>query len=94
MLDELTKALGPWPILQLVLGIAVLGAGIWAIVRGIRSDDKDKNDIADRRAEWSAYEQLKNIELNTFKIVASQEKMVETVNRLASVMWNRGQEKN
>lgn len=94
MLEKLTEALGPWPILQLVLGIAVLGAGIWAIVRGTRSDDKDKNDIADRRAEWSAYEQLKNIELNTFKIVASQEKMVETVNRLASVIWNRGQERN
>lgn len=94
MLDELTKALGPWPILQLVLGIAVLGAGIWAIVRGTRSDDKDKNDIANRRAEWAAYDQIRHIEENTFKIVASQEKMVEVVNRLATVIWNRGLEKN
>lgn len=89
MLDELTKALGPWPILQLVLGIAVLGAGIYAIVRGSRSDDS-----ADKRAQWAAYKQLEHIEENTFAIVKTQEKMVEVVNRLASVIWNKGQERN
>lgn len=89
MLDELTKALGPWPILQLVLGIAVLGAGIWAVMRGTQGRDNDKD--TDKRAEWAAYEQLRNIEENTFRIVASQEKMVETVNRLTSILWNQRQ---
>lgn len=88
MLDELTKALGPWPILQLVLGIAVLGAGIYAIVRGNKGDDN-----SDKKAQWAAYEQLRNIEENTFLIVKTQEKMVEVVNRLATVIWNRGQER-
>lgn len=88
MLDELGKALGPWPILQLVLGIAVLGAGIWAIVRGSRGEGEK-----DKRAEWAAYDQLRHIEENTFKLVALQEKMVDTINRLTSVLWNRGQEK-
>jgi hypothetical protein len=90
MLDELTKALGPWPILQLVLGIAVLGAGIWAVMRGTQGKDGEK-DISDKRAEWAAYEQLRNIEENSSKIVASQEKMVEIVNRIAAILWNRGQ---
>lgn len=89
MLDELTKALGPWPVLQLVLGIAVLGAGIWAVSRGLQG--KDNGDISDKRAEWAAYEQLRNIEENSFKIAASQEKMVEIANRIASILWNRGQ---
>lgn len=88
MLDELTKALGPWPFLQLVLGIAVLGAGIYAIVKGGKSEDS-----SDKKAQWAAYIQLKNIEENTLAIVKSQEKMVDVVNRLATVIWNRGQER-
>lgn len=91
MLEELTKALGPWPLLQLLFGLSILGAGIWAIVRGSRGKSEAVS-IEDRRAEWAAYEQLRNIEENTFKIVESQKRMVEVVDRLASVIWNRGQQ--
>ena len=87
MLEELTKALGPWPILQVFFGLSILGAGIYAIVRGARGKPDDIR-LEDRRAEWAAYEQLRNIEENTFKIVAAQEKIVASVNQLVSVIWN------
>lgn len=86
-MDEVTKALGPWPILQMVFGIVVLGLGVWSIVRGLRGKEEKHSDD-DRRAEWEAYNQLSHIEENTFKIVAAQEKIVEAVNRLVDVIWN------
>jgi hypothetical protein len=86
-MDEVTKALGPWPILQMVFGLVVLGLGVWSIVRGIKGKE-DKVSDEDKRAEWEAYNQLSNIEANTFKIAATQEKIVETLNRLVDVIWN------
>lgn len=86
-MDEVTKALGPWPILQMVFGLVVLGLGIWSIIRGIRGKE-DKDSDEDKRAEWKAYNQLSNIEQNTFRIAAAQEKIVESVNRLVDVIWN------
>lgn len=90
MLEELTKALGPWPILQVFFGLSVLGAGIYAIVRGARGKQDDMN-LEERRAEWAAREQLRNIEENSFKIASSNEKVVEAINRLSSVLWNNRQ---
>jgi hypothetical protein len=84
-MEEVAKALGPWPILQTVFGTLILLLGVWSIIRGIRG--KDYAD--DRRAEWEAYNQLENIEQNTFKIVESNQKIAEALDRLASIMWNR-----
>lgn len=95
MLKELTEALGPWPILQLLLGLAAVGVGVYAMIKGTSNGRKEEDiNVDDMRATWAAYDQLKNIDHNVAKIVASQEKMVEVVNRLAAVIWNRGQERD
>jgi hypothetical protein len=90
MLEELTKALGPWPLLQVFFGMTVLGTGVYAIVRGARGKSDDIN-IEDKRAEWAAREQLRNIEENSFKIASSNEKILDAINRLSSVIWNNRQ---
>jgi len=96
MLDEGMKLLGPFPILQVMLGLAVLGGGVYMIFRGI-TGEKKQMFLEDRRAEWLAYEQLRNIEENSFKMVEFSRqngellrKLDESVKALASAIWNRG----
>ncbi len=86
-MDEVIKALGPWPILQMLFGLVVLVLGVWSIVRGLKGKE-DKASDEDKRAEWEAYHQLSNIEENSFKIVRTQEQLVAAVNRLVDVIWN------
>ena len=97
MLEELTKALGPWPVLQLFLGLSVLAAGIYAIVRGVRSKSENVS-FEDKRAEWAAYEQLHNVEENSFKFVELlkrsndlAEAQLAALNRLFDTRWNKHQ---
>lgn len=96
-MEEILKALSPWPLLEgIVLGCIVAAGAIWAINRGLRDSRNDRrvnveNDMDRQRAEWAAYEQLRNIEQNTFKIVDTQTRMVDAVNRLVDVIWNRRQ---
>ena len=87
-MEEVAKLLGPWPILQFMFGVAVLGFGVFMIVRGLQKKD-DMMKLEDRRAEWQAYDQLRNIEENSFKQVALMQRLVEEVQRLTTVMWNR-----
>lgn len=89
-MEKVVDVLGPWPILQFVFGVAILGFGIYMIIRGTQKDDKPSR-LEDRRAEWQAYEQLRNIEENSFKMVALNQKLVEEVQRLTSIIWNRKQ---
>lgn len=81
----MARALGPWPIFQMIFGGLILLLGVWSIVRGVRGKDYAE----DKRAQWEAYNQLQNIEQNTFKIAESNQKLVEAVDRLTSVLWNR-----
>ncbi|SRR6266404_4662375 len=96
MLDEGMKLLGPFPILQVLLGLAVLGGGVYMIFRGI-TGEKKQMFLEDRRSEWAAYEQLRNIEENSFKMVELSRqngellrKLDDTFKALASAIWNRG----
>lgn len=89
-MEKVVDVLGPWPILQFLFGVAILGFGAYMIVRGTQKDD-NPSKLEDRRAEWQAYEQLRNIEENSFKMVALTQKLVEEVQRLTSVIWNRKQ---
>ena len=96
MLDEGMKLLGPFPILQVMLGLAVLGGGVYMIYRGTTGDKKTLS-LEDRRSEWAAYEQLRNIEDNTFKMVELSRqngellrKLDDSIKALASAIWNRG----
>src|SRR6266403_3704953 len=70
MLDEGIKILGPFPIFQVILGLAVLGGGVFMIVKGLSGNGrKSPFSLEDKRAEWAAYEQLRNIEENTLKMI-------------------------
>lgn len=68
----------------MVFGIIVLLLGVWSIIRGLKGKESDE----DKRAQWGAYNQLANIEENTFKIVKAQEQIAVAVNRLVDVIWN------
>ena len=88
MAEEVTKMLGPWPILQFLFGVAVLGFGVWMIVRGIQKKDAHPQ-IEDRRAEWLAYEHVRNIEENSFKMVELLRQIKEELQQTNSILWNR-----
>ena len=89
-MEEITKALGPWPLLQFVFGVVVLGLGIWSIMRGLRGkEEKPFQSLEDKRAEWAVMEQIKNIEENSFKLVDGQRQLTDAINRLTSVLYNR-----
>lgn len=98
MLDEVSKVLGPWPILQFMFAVAVLGFGVYMIVRGISNKKSEPIiQLEDKRAEWLAYEHLKNIEENSFKMVELQKQhneqakyLAEQIKALAAAIWNRG----
>ena len=89
MEEVIAKTLGPFPVLQFLFGVAILGLGIWAVVRGLRGREDKNFLLEDRRAEWAALDQLKNIEENTFKIVETQRELTNAINRLTSVIYNR-----
>lgn len=89
-MDEISRALGPWPILQMIFGVVILGLGVYSIIRGVKGKETPIQ-LEDRRAEWLAYEHLKNIEENSFKMVDLLRKHNEDLERFISVMWNRGQ---
>lgn len=91
------KMLGPWPILQFMFGISVLGGGVWMIIRGTQKKDGGPPILEDKRAEWLAYEHLRNIEENSFKMVELQKQLLDQERRLedqlkslSAAIWNRG----
>lgn len=86
-MEEVLKMLGPWPVLQFLFGIGILGFGIYMIVRGTQKENTPL--IEDKRAEWLAYEHLRNIEENTFKMVEYLRQLKESTDRLTSVLWNK-----
>lgn len=97
MLEEVSKVLGPWPILQFMFGVSVLGFGVYMIVRGLSGKKGDSIQIEDKRAEWLAYEHLRNIEENSFKMVELQRQYIEhmrmlteQLKALSAAIWNRG----
>src|SRR5438045_5699534 len=96
MLDEGMKILGPFPILQVMLGLAVLAGGVFMIVRGL-TGKREPLSLDDKRAEWAAYEQLRNLEENSARQVEllkqtceAIRKLDDTLKALASAIWNRG----
>ncbi|WP_448031561.1 hypothetical protein [Bradyrhizobium liaoningense] len=44
-MEELLKALGPWPVAQgMVIGLLVAAAGFWAIRRGLQDNQRTRDD--------------------------------------------------
>lgn len=90
-MEETLRALGPYPFLQLMFGMVILGLGIWSIIKGLQA----KESPEEQRAQWEARQQLENLESNSWKIVALLEKhnellvrQNELMGRLASVLYN------
>ncbi len=95
-MEEVVKLLGPWPVLQFMFGISVLGFGVFMIVKGLGKRDEPVQ-IEDKRAEWLAYEHLRNIEENSFKLVELHKQLLdqlrhteEQLKALSAAIWNRG----
>jgi len=93
-MEEVMKMLGPWPILQLMFGLSILGGGVWMIFKG--SEKTGPKMLEDKRAEWRAYEQLEHIEENSFKQVQLLAEIKDqlrangdAIKGLASAIWNR-----
>lgn len=92
MLDELIRSLGPNPILQVLLGTLAFGAGVYAIIQGIRSSNRESGTkLEDKKAEWAAYQQLQNIEQNTFRLIDLQGQTVTAIKHLTDAIHNRRQ---
>lgn len=97
-MEDLLKALGPWPTLQgIAIGIVVCSVGIWAMRRGMQFGGKDV-PIEDVKARWKLYEQIDTIEQNSWKMVEAAQKAnellaraLETLNRIADKRWNTHQ---
>lgn len=96
-MEEVIKMLGPWPILQFMFGVGILGAGIWMIVRGVQKKDGHLQ-LEDKYAERRAYEHLENIEQNSFKVVEllqriyeRQDHLTDQLKALSAAIWNRRQ---
>lgn len=100
-MDELLKALTPYPMVQgIAFGLIIAGIGAWAVKRGLQDSQKrDHADLttqgvhieltdAEKRLQWTAYEQLQNIESNSFASVKLLEKIAEALNRIADGRWN------
>lgn len=97
-MDKIAEALGPWPILQLFFGTAVLGVGVFAVIRGLAGSQRsDRANVEDAREVWEAYRRLEAIERNTRLIAENQKLMLDRVvqatdqiKALISAIWNRG----
>jgi hypothetical protein len=99
-MEEVMKMLGPWPILQFMFGLAVLGGGIWAIIQGTKKKDEKQTpmQIEDRRAEWEALQTQKQIlhELNeqtsVLRSIQGQiHSNAEAMRALSAAIWNKSQ---
>lgn len=104
-MDKVAEALGPWPILQLFFGTAVLGVGVFAIIRGLaNSKTSDRASVEEDRERWEAYRRLESIDEGIKAIVAHQRLTLEHIRMVGDVMraqteqlkalsaaiWNRG----
>lgn len=103
MADEVNKLLGPFPVLQLIFGLLVLGFGAYMIVRGTQKKDSNAQ-LEDKRLEWEMSERIRSIDEHTEQIAANQRAMLEGVRMavaemrsmteqmkaLAAAIWNRG----
>ncbi|WP_407146220.1 hypothetical protein [Bradyrhizobium sp. ORS 86] len=110
-MKDLVEALAPWPVVQgIVIGLLVAGAAFWAMRRGLQ--DRNRHEAGadepqpvrlvftdeEKRLEWGAYQQLENIEQNTFKMALTLEQLLEAtrrqteaMNRHNDIMWNAQQ---
>lgn len=93
------KMLGPWPVLQFIFGIAVLGGGVWAIIRGTQKKDEAKGavQLEDKRAEWEMLQIQRQMleetraQSDILRTIQSQiHSNAEAMRALSAAVWNEG----
>ena len=103
-MEEVIKALGPWPLIQgMVLGMLVAAAGFWAMRRGMQESRRRESAAEipqivklmlsddERETQWAFKKQMEHLEKNSFEMTALLQKILEAVNRFNDTRWNRGQ---
>ena len=101
-MEELVKALSPFPFAYgIAIGMIVAGVGVWAIRKGLQDSFKDRAEEGrtvrikmtdeEKRLQWTAYEQIENIEKNSFESVTYLRTIAAALNRIADNRWNTHQ---
>jgi hypothetical protein len=105
-MEEVLKALGPWPTVQgIAIGIVVAAVGIWAMRRGMQDSKKSEPNVEDIKARWELQKWMAHIHENSFDIVKLLEKSNElsersnelleqtiaAINRVFDTRWNTRQ---
>ena len=99
-MEELLKALGPWPTLQgLALGLVIAAIAGWAIRRGMQdSRRRDEPDIEEEIRQREAYGHLKDLAEGISELIDLSRKLNENIvahhaalNRILDTRWNRHQ---
>lgn len=95
-MDEIIKALGPFPALQVVFGAIVLGLGVYSVIRGLYGKEGAK--IEDQRSRWEAYGQLERIDRTAEQLLQEMrtnneltKQLIDTVNRWGAFFFNKTQ---
>lgn len=81
-LSSIFSSLDKYPFLQLAVACLI-------VYGGVRVINKGEKDGESKRAEWLAYEQLRNIEENTFAIKDGIAKLEKNTRHLRDMTWNR-----
>lgn len=98
-MEELLKALGPWPLVQgIVIGFIVAAIGTWAVRRGFQDSKKNGSSIEDIKSKWEMQKAIINLQDNSFDMVKLlergneiQEQQLAAINRIFDTRWNSKQ---
>ncbi len=94
-MEELSKALGPWPILQFALGAIIFLGGAFMVYKGISGSRSSPPSLPptmpagsteEERARWRTYEAIENIEEQVFKLAEQQRVQIELTRQLVSML--------
>jgi hypothetical protein len=98
-MEEILKALGPWPTVQgIAIGIIVAAVGVWAMRRGMQDSRKGEPNVEDIKAKWELQKAIGHIHENSFEIVEClkrsndlAEQILAALNRVNDTRWNKRQ---
>lgn len=98
-MEDLLKALGPFPVVQgIAIGIIVAAIGAVAIRRGWQDSQKNEPSIEDIKSRWELHRSIGHLDKNSFEIVdllkrgnEIAEQQAAAINRLADIRWNAKQ---
>lgn len=98
-MEEVLKALSPWPQAQgILIGLIIAALGVWAFRKGLLDSKKSEPNVEDIKARWELQKAIAHIHDNSFDMVKLQERSNElaeqilaAINRLTDTRWNKRQ---